>query len=124
MKRILTTLILLSIFLLYQIEAAFAIQQSVNQSFIFNHKNKDSKTYYSIISANPFCLPINTGDPKGQKSIAVSIGHNIISVALAKVLYFENHIYINFIRNYSNYSLNLLVHHRKKNMIFPFHYFW
>ena len=101
------------------------VADSTIEPTIQSNKNTDKEKYFSSFSKNySFCHT-----PKSANSVN--------TLTTLSVLTLENPLHQLWIINkateqlieteysqYTSFSINFLIQHRKKDMIFPFHYFW
>ncbi|MGE5355605.1 MAG: hypothetical protein ACM3PT_05140 [Deltaproteobacteria bacterium] len=115
--------ILVFVFLTYQLELNAFMKQSFSHS-LFNHEDNSGDSHYSLMSANLYCLPWKTEDQKGQKSNAGT--NNINSSGISLMLDdLVGNIYLKCsLSRYILYTVNIVIHFRKNDIVFPFHYFW
>lgn len=110
--------------ILYCFVLGFVADSTIDYS-IESSKNTDKEKYFSSISTNllVFDSPKSTNLVNSITTFSVVILKNsfyelwVINKATEQLLETE-------FSQYSNFSINFLIQHRKKDMIFPFHYFW
>lgn len=124
MNRNFRTVILLLTFLLYQVEALHGISQSKDTFFLFHGKSGNDQPFFTIISANLFCLPWKSDDSNGQKTASATATTPGPAINIDVSWNFDNHFIKNYIEKYISDFSKVLIHCRKMDLIFPFQYFW
>ena len=111
--------------ILYCFILGFVANSTIDSLFIQSSKNTDKEKYFSSFSENySFCHT-----PKSANSVN-SI--TTLSVVTLKNLFYEfwvinkatEQLLETEFCQYTSFSINFLIEHRKKDIIFPFHYFW
>ncbi len=124
MNRNFRTVILLLTFLLYQVEAFSGISQSKDTFFLFQGKKGNDQPFFTITSANLFCLPWKSDDSKGQKTASAAATTPGSAILTNDSWNFDNQFIKNYITKYISDFSKVLIHFRKMDLIFPFQYFW
>ena len=124
MKRNLSIVILLLTMLLYQAEAISSVIQSQTVLIPNRSKGKDQNIFFSEISSYLFCLPGKSNDSNGQKTISGTYFSQSSDFYSGSSRNSEDIYFRNFINKYISDSSKIIIFFRKKDMIFPFHYFW
>jgi hypothetical protein len=110
--------------ILYSFVLGFSAH-SISNNQIQNSKITENEKYFSSLSTNhSFCSVLET-----ESSVKTLTTFSVITL---KKLFYElwvinkatEKLLKTEFSQYTSFSINFLIQHRKKDIIFPFHYFW
>ena len=125
MRKFLRITGVVTLSLLYCIAAGVASNSSAISHFSLSEEISDSsEVYFSEVSDNLFCPVTRTESSittSGEDRAQVNETH---FSPVSAVLRLTEQYYFNQFTQYRFYADNLLIHFRKADQIFPFHYHW
>jgi hypothetical protein len=100
------------------------VTKSLANSDFQNNSTTSQEQYFSDFSTNLFChTPQSESSVTNYNNLPAPNFKNSFSGFLAITKTTEQ-LFETAFSQYTNISRNFLIHHRKTDIIFPFHYFW
>lgn len=97
---------------------------TTESSYVEKSDQSKKTTEYTVSSVDILSHTIQTDSPNfSLKTVTYSV-FSFLPYSHVQIVHYFNSTERAELRQYINSFLNILIHHRKKDILFPFQYFW